>query len=232
MNAHLAFLLSVNFDSTPFHPDHQADWDRSGLTEATRVTHKVRTVPPDLFDPLAGFRVPPAVTSMYIIPFPDPNGGVFDHVKLKLFPTLEALRGDEVTETRQKWRYNGGATKYFTRKESPPRLFFPLPTITARMGGDAPLWIVEGEKKALAAAQIGLPAIGIESAWGWCRKGTRELLPDFALIPLAGRIIELVPDGDVHTNPAIKASMRRLADTLRDAGARPRLVRLPEMVTR
>ncbi len=39
-------------------------------------------------------------------------------------------------------------------------LFFPLLTMAAALRGDAPLWLVEGEKKALAVAQLELSAIG------------------------------------------------------------------------
>jgi hypothetical protein len=98
------------------------------------------------------------------------------------------------------------------------------------LASDAPLFLCEGEKKSLSVAQIGLPAVGLESAWGWHVKGTAALLPDFDVITLRGRVVELLPDSDVHTNPLIAKAMRRLADALRSAGARPRLVRLPPEV--
>jgi len=90
-----------------------------------------------------------------------------------------------------------------------------------------PLWLCEGEKKTLAVAQLGVPAVGLESAWGWPLKGTRELLPDFGFLRLRGRTVELLPDSDVRTNRLIAQSMWRLAEALRRVGAHPRLVLLP-----
>src|SRR5262249_37685199 len=133
-----------------------------------------------------------------------------------------------VDERRERWRYNGGQRKYLVAKRSAPRLYFPIPTMREVLEGDEPLWLIEGMKKAVAVAQLGLPAVGIESAWSWHVEGARALLPDFDLIRMAGRVVELVPDSDVATNPMISRSMRQLADVLRRVGARPRLVRIPE----
>lgn len=231
MNRPLEFLLSAVFDSMPLDAEHQADIEKSGITDQTRRRHKIRTAPPDMIDQLAGFHVKTA-RSAYVIPFPDPRGGFFDHVKMKVFAddTTSDVRGDQVDEHREKWRYNGGARKYIVRRQSSPRLYFPLATLPRALEGDEPVWLVEGPKKSLAASQVGLPAVGIESAWGWHVKGSRALLPDFAFLKLEGRIVELVPDSDVATNPAIKTSMHQLADALRARGAKPRLVRLPEAI--
>ena len=93
---------------------------------------------------------------------------------------------------------------------------------------DAPVWLVEGVKKALAVAQLGLPAVGFEGVEAWHEKGTTALLGDFAAIPLTGRTVELMVDGDVRTNPAVRQGVERLADALRARRARPRLVCLPK----
>jgi hypothetical protein len=168
--------------------------------------------------------------SAYLLPFPDPAGGWMDHVKMKVFATATEttdVRGDQVEAHREKWRYNGGARKYIARRRSAPRLFFPLATLPQALEGDDPVFLIEGEKKSLAVAQLGLPAIGLESAWGWHVRGSRALLPDFAFIRLTGRVVELVPDSDIQANPMIANSMRQLADALRAAGGRPRLVLVP-----
>jgi hypothetical protein len=55
------------------------------------------------------------------------------------------------------------------------------------------------------------------------------LLDDFSVIPLRDRVVELVPDGDVRTNPDVARGTRRFADALRSVKARPRLVRLPKV---
>jgi len=56
---------------------------------------------------------------------------------------------------------------------------------------------------------------------------SRALLADFNAIRLAGRIIELTPDGDWRVNPHVARGVRGLADALERRAARVRLVVLP-----
>ena len=97
------------------------------------------------------------------------------------------------------------------------------------MTGDGPLWLVEGEKKALAVAQLDLTAVGFCGIEGWHRGGSLELLADFDALRLRGRTVELVPDGDRRTNHAVARGAQRLAQALDARGARVRLVMLPEV---
>jgi uncharacterized protein DUF3854 len=231
MNRHLEFLLSPLFDNATLHPEHQVDLDKSGISNETRRYHKIRSVPPGMIGPLLGFE-PRGVRHALLFPFPDPlrPGEFFDYVKMKVWNADAEpadVRGDQIEESRDRWRYNGGARKYLVCRQSAPHLYIPIPTTRRVLDGDEPLWVCEGMKKALATMQLGLPTVGIESVWGWHVQGSRDLLPDFAVIRLKHRIIELVPDSDAQTNPMIARSMRQFADALRLAGARPRLVRLP-----
>jgi hypothetical protein len=230
---HLEFLLSTVYDGA-LTPRHLADLKQSGLADETIAVQKIRSVPFSMIDQLAGFHVTDA-KSAYLLPFADPRGGwMLDHPKMKVFgfatDLTDDVRGDQVAAPRAKWRYNGGARKYIVRRRSAPRLFFPLSTLCRVLEGDEPAFLVEGEKKSLAVAQLGVPAVGLESAWGWHGKGASALLDDFGVIPLTRRVIELVPDSDITTNPMIVTAMRRLADALRAVGARPRLVRVPREV--
>jgi hypothetical protein len=232
VNAHLDFLLSAVYDGADLHPEHLADLHKSGLSDATIARQRIRSVPPDMLKPLLGFD-PVGVRSAYLIPFADLRGGWLDYLKLKVFGDageVRVLRGGHVEERHERWRYNRGARKYLVRRATSARLFLPLATMDRAVRGSGPLYVVEGEKKALAVSQLGLPAVGLESAWGWHGRGSRELLPDFDLIALQGRTVELVPDSDVLTNPMIEQSMRCLADALRRRGARARIVLLPEQV--
>lgn len=211
MNLQLDFLLSAVYDGAGFHPEHLADLRRSGLTDATITRQKIRSVPPHMIDQLLGFD-PRGVVSAYLIPFPNPLGGWLDHVRLKVFPTLTTERG---------------TVKYLQPRGSGVRLFFPLATLPAVLQGNASLWLVEGEKKSLATAQLDLASVGFCGIEGWHRAGARALLSDFDTIPLRGRLVELVPDGDVQTNPHVTRGVRRFADALQAREARVRLVRLP-----
>lgn len=139
-----------------------------------------------------------------------------DHVRLKVFPPLTDRQDHTV--------------KYLQRRGSGVRLFFPLLTLQEALGGEDPLWLLEGEKKLLAVAQLGLPAVGLCGIEGWHPAGSRELLPDFDAIRLRGRVVELAPDGDWRINRNVEHGALRLAGALEARGARPRLVVLPEEV--
>lgn len=231
MNPHLDFLLSAVYDRSGLHPEHLADLRKSGLTDETIARQHFRTVPPDMIDRLLGFRAA-GVRHAYVIPFPDLRGGwQLDHVKLKVFGDgdVETMRGAhvEVAKPERRRGYNGGARKYLGRREEPPRLFLVLATMDRALRGDEPLYLVEGEKKALAVGQLGLPAVGLESIWGWHRKAERDLLPDFDDVGLSGRAVEIIPDSDWRANAQINQSVHGLAAGLRHRGARVRVVLVP-----
>src|SRR5882724_2066903 len=145
MNLQLEFLISAVFERDPLHPEHLADLRHSGLTDATIALHRIRSVPPAMIGPLLGFDLA-AIRSAMLIPFPAPAGGFMDHVRMKVFPAFTDRRGQTV--------------KYLQPRGSGVRLFFPLMTLGDALSGESPLWLVEGEKKALAVAQLGLATVG------------------------------------------------------------------------
>jgi hypothetical protein len=207
---HLDFVLSCLFDDL-LQPEHRADLRKSGLTDETIRRQKIRTVPPDMIDPLLGFPAP-KIQHAYVIPFPDPRGGWFDHVRLKVFPSI-------TTES--------GTIKYLQPKHSGVRIFFPRATLDNVLRSADPLYVVEGEKKSLAVAQLGRPTIGICGVEGWHVAGARELHPDLDDVGLSGRVVNVIPDADVRTNPDVHRAVRRLGDALVARGATAQLVRVP-----
>ena len=213
MNPHLGFLLSSLYGD--LHPEHRADLRTSGLTDATIRRQKIRSIPPHMLRQLLGLDAP-QVKHAYLIPFADPRGGWFDHVRSKVFPPITQPDGPTV--------------KYLQPPRSGVRVFFPIATIAAVIDSDAPLWLVEGEKKSLAVAQRGLPAVGIAGITCWNAAGSRRLHPDFGSIPLMGRVVEIVPDSDWQTHPRVRAAVSALATALAGAGAQPRVVVLPDAV--
>jgi hypothetical protein len=214
MNDHLSLLLSDLY-AGGMAAEHLADVRRSGLHDDTVRIHRLRSVPPDMIGRLLGFDLP-AIRSAMLIPFPDPRGGFMDHIRLKVFPAFRDRRGRTI--------------KYLQPRGSGVRLFFPRASSGPAMEGDEPLWLVEGEKKALAVAQLGLTAVGFCGIEGWHPGGSRELLADFDALRLRGRTVELAPDGDWRTNPAVARGTQRLAQALDARGARVRLVVLPEVL--
>jgi hypothetical protein len=211
MNAALEFLLSRACDGA-LAPEHRADAGLSGLSDATIAAARLRSAPLASIPRLLGFDLPGARSAM-LIPFRSPRGGFMDYPRVKRFPAAVGRDGHTV--------------KYLSPRGASPRLYFAPMTLAAVCTGDAPLWLVEGEKKCLAVAQVGLPAVGFCGIEGWHVRNSRDLLEDFEAIPLVGRTVELLPDGDVQTNPNVERGVGRLADALRRRGAIPRLVVLP-----
>jgi hypothetical protein len=207
----LKFLLSPIY-SGALAPEHLDDLRKSGLRDDTIRAHRIMSVPPSMIGQLLGFDIA-AIRSALLIPFPDPRGGYMDHVRVKIFPSLQDRRGHTI--------------KYLQPTRSEARLYFPWSSVSA-LDGSAPVWLLEGEKKSLAIAQLGLLAVGFSGIEGWHRRGSLDLLPDFHAMRLQGRRIELLPDGDVTTNPNVRRGVDRLAAALAIAGARPRLATLPE----
>lgn len=222
------FLMSAVYAGA-LAPEHRADLGKSGLTEETISMHGFRSVPPSMLGQLLGWDSS-RIRSAMLLPHPDPFAAIakvrgwvspewMDHVYLKLFPPFKP-RDKDGNETR-------GTIKYGQPKGTPPRLYFPWPSMVDVVTDQAPLWLVEGSKKALAAAQLGFAAVGFSGVQAWHVKGFRELLADFDLIPLEGRLVEIVPDADVETNPDVARGIERLSVALAARGARPRIVLLP-----
>jgi hypothetical protein len=165
-----------------------------------------------MIDQLLGFSMP-SVQHALLIPFPDPRGGWMDHVRMKIFPSIAT---------------DSGTIRYLQPRRSGVRIYFPLATLDAVLHSTENLYIVEGEKKALAVAQLGLPAVGICGVEGWHVAGSRALHPDLDDAGLAGRVVYVVPDSDVQTNHALNAAVRRLGEALAARRAEGRLVLVPD----
>jgi hypothetical protein len=87
--------------------------------------------------------------------------------------------------------------------------------------GKSPVYVTEGEKKALALSQLGLAAVGIGGVWCGCKKDTEELISDLTEIRWTGRTVYIVFDFDAKetTRNVVAAAARRLERALRSAGA-------------
>jgi hypothetical protein len=213
MRAELDFLLSSIYDvGRVAHPAHLADLRKSGLSVPTIEQQKITDVPPHMIERLLSFPAP-HIMSAYLIPFPDPRGGWLDHIRMKVFPSFET---------------EGGTVKYLQPKRSGVRVFFPLATLAAVLHSSETLFVVEGEKKALAVAQTGAPTIGICGIEGWHAGGSRDLHPDLDDVGLAGRVVKVVPDADYRSNPRVHAAVQGLGCALAGRGATPHVVHVPE----
>jgi hypothetical protein len=216
VNPHHELLLSRAFDGA-LAPEHVTDLRKSGLTDEMIRAQLIRSVPPHMIPKLLGASWE-KVRSALLFPFRSPAGGFMPHVRVKIFPPLSDAEGHSI--------------KYLQPRGSGPRLYFIACCLREVLEGDAPLWVVEGEKKSAAVALLGLPAIGICGVEGWHIAGERRLLPDFDAIRLQDRIVEVVPDGDFEMNSHVRRAMHRFGDALAARGARPRAVLLPRELPR
>jgi hypothetical protein len=101
--------------------------------------------------------------------------------------------------------------------------------------GDEPLDVIEGIKKADCAASHGRLAVGLSGVWNWGKKrrrggakyGRPELLPDWEVIPLEGRIVHICFDADYRDKQNVALAMLRLAERLTERGAHVYIMNIP-----
>jgi hypothetical protein len=131
-------------------------------------------------------------------------------------------------------RENGG--KYespFYRHEPKPdsRAYFTVSAIDAIKIALAMLMLTEGEKKALAASQAGIPCIGLAGVENWHKKragdGPDRLIDDLAAIDWTGRAIVICFDSDPRRNPNVNRCRAELAAVLTALGAHVVFLTLP-----
>jgi len=210
----LAFLLTSIFENS-LALKHRADLEKSSITEASRRAQGIRSVPPSDFQRLLGFPVSSAILSLMLLPYPDPAGGYLTMFQTKCF--YGDTTKDEVISTTTKKKAE--PPKYLQPKGMSPRLYFVRSALAKVMDLTAPLYLVEGQKKAIAAAQLGFAAVGFAGIQGWHVRGSYRLVDDFAHIPLVDRRVMICPDGDVQSNSDVEKGAADFAEALEAAGA-------------
>lgn len=202
--------------TAPLLPAHRADLQKSGLSEATIARCGLHSVRP------ADLKACPMPSVVHALAFPyyGLDGCPVEFQRWKLF------YADEPSDK----------PKYWQPKGSDPLPYFPALCDWQALASDPTktLHITEGEKKALAGSQAGLPCIGIAGVWNWRVKldsGERLVLPSLDQIIWRGRTVELVPDSDAW-RPAkesdILAGFFALAMELKERGAVVSFVELPD----
>lgn len=198
-------------------PSHYDDLKRSGLIDKTIEDAGIKTVRPADINKKLGFNVH-GIQSMYEIPYNN------EYSRFRVFYVEGNKSNSDGTEK----------PKYLCRKDSGNHLYIPFQVRPVLRELSIPLLITEGEKKALKAAQEKLPCIAIAGLWGWKIKGKDELIPDFDLIALSGRIIHIVPDNDwLESNREgrqknLRQAVYGLACKLIDRGAKVSWIELPK----
>ena len=114
---------------------------------------------------------------------------------------------------------DGKTMKYIQPKGSPLRAYYPKASLLGLRDDTSPIYVTEGEKKALRLSELGIAAIGIGGVDGWGKGG--QLIDDLADINWTGRDVYIVFDYDEkpETRRNVQSAARRLTKALRDAGA-------------
>jgi hypothetical protein len=187
------------------HPDHRADLEKSGITEATIKAAGIYSVPPDQINRILGWNAP--IDSL--LAFPYGNG----FTRFKLFPPL--------------LNKEGKTQKYFQYRNSGLHLYMPP-------GFDASadcLRLTEGEKKALRGSQDGLNVAALGGIWNFGSKdsdsGLTHLIDDLKTLIRKDGLFELIPDGDYQLKEPVAHAVYRLGTMLEAEGAIVHVVTLP-----
>jgi len=113
-----------------------------------------------------------------------------------------------------------GKMKYVQPVGTNARLYIPF---AVREGT---LFVVEGEKKTLAAHQAGLNAVGIGGLWNWRSKG--KAIDVLAEIDWQSRGVVIIPDSDVFRRADLLRAVYALGRELRAKGAAVEVARIPQ----
>ena len=175
-----------------------------------------------------GFRSSCPLDGM-LFPYLDPRTGSYPDRYGRLKPTISA-----------------GEAKYLSPVGESPRFYFTPGTTLADLSDSAnEMYLVEGEKKALAvlawARRRGMRCvvIGLGGCYAWLRSVKGELpngslgkvgsepIDDFDLIRWQNRKVTICLDGDVVSKPRVASAESSLARELRKRGARIFVTRIP-----
>lgn len=187
-----------------------ADLKRSGLTAADAERLALEYIDAEQVE-----RLLRASVAAYRIPYLNVSGAPTGYYRLKL-----------LGEHRDK---SGKAIKYWQPAGSAPRFYYPplgaIKWSDIAKNTAAPLYIVEGEKKAAALCRLDVPAIGIGGVWNW--RADNNAIDDFNVIDWRGRTVRIVFDSDIGHKTNVQQALRALANELIKRGAIPVSVKLP-----
>lgn len=193
--------------------EHIADLQRSGLSDEIIEAAGIRSVKAKEAKEVLGFD---PKSDGWVIPYPHRNG----------LPDLLHFKPDSPYPDSE-----GKLRKYLFPKGARSRIYIPpMISMEALQNKRIPLYIVEGEKKALKAAQEGLVCIAIPGVWNWKYRdenGDSRTIPDLFDVWLEGREIFICFDSDIVSKSGVARAEFELAQKLRLKGAKVSGVRLP-----
>jgi hypothetical protein len=189
---------------------HRADLRASGLSDETIAQAGLYSAPERQVRDLLGYGAGPGL----VIPYPSLNGN----------PPYARVKLDQAGSDGKRYR---------SPVRTANRLYVP-PLLSPKMLTDpsTPLWLTEGEKKALKASQEGLACVALPGVWAWRTRAGREdgrsaPVPDLDHIAWKQRTVYVVFDSDLASNPNVREAEFALARELGRRGAKVMAIRLP-----
>ena len=189
------------------HPDALADLRRSGLGDETIAAAGLHTPPREDLERWVSPRLAQKVDHVLVFPYP----GAEPFYRVKLFPALPDGQGHTI--------------RYYQPAGSAARLYLPPRARAALADPTVPLFITEGEKKALRADQAGLACVGLGGLWNWRHAGVP--VADLDRIDWFERETVLAPDADVWTRAELLQPVFALGKELEARGAKVSVLKLP-----
>lgn len=197
---------------SPPNPGHLEDLTASGLSDETIARAGIYSAPEHGVRDVLGYGAGPGLVFPY-----QPLNGSGEYARVKL---------DHAGPDGKRYR---------SPKDRPPQLYVPRlldPSILADT--TTPLWITEGEKKALKACQEGIACLAVGGVWNWRGKVTPEdddtaPIPDLDRVTWSHRPVYLCFDYDPRptTQENVRAATEALMRELRRRGATVIAVALP-----
>jgi AAA domain/Domain of unknown function (DUF3854) len=189
-------------------PGHRSELHASGLSDETIDAAGLYSATAAGVRDVLGYGGGPGL----VFPYASVNGGgAYARVKLD--------------------RADPDGKRYRSPARQPNRLYIP-PLLDRVLLTDpgTPLWVTEGEKKALKACQEGLACLALPGVWSWRTRDHRDRsvpIPDLEHIVWRGRTVFVVFDSDLAANASVKLAEFGLARELSRRGAQVRAIRLP-----
>lgn len=204
-----------------------ADLEKSGITPAAAAGAVLAfTDSRKRIGELLNRRTPLPGGTCLVIPYFDEAGQPVDYCRLKPErPRTETRDGQE------------RAVKYDSPSGRPAHLYIPPAAVPGLHDPDSLLVLTEGEKKAIAMAQHGLPTVATAGVWNLLKKveGVEKgkAFEDYDFrwperVPVAGRRVVLVFDSDTQTKGNLPLALKYIRQHLAARGADVRVARLPD----
>lgn len=205
-------------NSKKLNTNHIQDLEKSGLSKTTIGEAGIYSATEREIKNILGFSIKNSPGLAF--PYPGTNGNQskpYIRIKIDHSPKIK-----------------GKCAKYLSPKGSKNRLYIPPGVEKILVDPAIPLYLTEGEKKALKAVQEGMNCIGLAGVWCWKGKVSSNEsvpIPDLDLIHWKGRQVFIIFDSDVGSKPEVKKAEKALAKELTHRGAIVRAIRLPDRDT-